>query len=297
MGATRRFIRASVGAKGVNNARDVRHLQDLLIAAGFAVQGGADGRWGEATQQALAAAVKQLPTGTASTPGLVHPDAYLLVYLAWKANLLIPMPGQAGMPGVLAMHRHFVERRVRYNAGAEKGEGNRAVWGVHERPDLAVQTTSGRFHAGPVEMDCTTYVNLMLSIYACGHCHAEPYAASCAAFGGVSSTHCARDRFGMPLVTRTVAAGAGRSTEARHFESAQQIADAVGARKGKLFALEVATAATCKVTHMALLHGGTVYECTTGQSGSACIARPLADFCAAKTGKIYYLFGPNLATR
>ena len=45
--------------------------------------------------------------------------------------------------------------------------------------------------------------------------------------------------------------------------------------------------------HMALLQGTTVYECTTGQIGSACISRSLSDFMASKAGTIIYLFGPR----
>lgn len=292
MACTRRFIGSTVGVKGANLKGDVRSLQELLIAAGIPVKGGADGGWGDGTRTALGQAVEMLPAGTAPVKDLVAPGDYLLLYLAWKAGILIPLPRKAGIAGVLALHDRFVAEGTRYNAGAEKGAGNRAVWGVHDRLDYAVQTTSGRFHAGPIEMDCTTYVNLMLSVYASGHCHNDPYAASCANFGGVSPTHCARDRYGMALVTRKAG-----SAEARHFEGAAQIADAVGTRTDKLFAIEVATKGTGMVTHMVLLYDGKVYECTTGQTASACIVRPLAEFCASKTNKIYYVFGPNLATR
>jgi hypothetical protein len=44
---------------------------------------------------------------------------------------------------------------------------------------------------------------------------------------------------------------------------------------------------------MALYLGGTVYECTTHQPGSACINRTIEQFMANKTGRIIYLFGPR----
>lgn len=292
MACTIRLIGGTVGAKGANRWADVRKLQDLLIAAGIPVKGGADGHWGDGTRTALGQAFEMLPAGTAPVKDLVAPGDYLPLYLAWKAGILIPLPRKAGIAGVLALHDRFVADGVRYNPGADKGGGNRGVWGVHDCLDYAVQTTEERFRAGPIQMDCTTYLNLMLSVYASGHCHNEPYAASCKNFGALSTTHCARDRYGMALVTRKAG-----TTEARHFEGAAQIADAVGTRTDKLFAIEVGAKGTGFVSHMALLYDGMVYECTTGQTGSACIVRPLAEFCSNKAAKILYLFGPNLATR
>ena len=293
MASTRGFVQESVGEHGTNKTTDVRRLQTLLISAGFGVRGGADGKWGEGTKAALAAAARTLPAGSFKPAAPVKHGDYLLLYLVWKAGLLIQLPGKAGMAGVLWMHRWFVEQGVRYNLGAEKGRGNRAVWGVHEDLRYAVQTIGGSFGRGPIEMDCTTYVNLMLSIYASGHCHHEPYAASCAAFGGTAASHCARDRYGMALVERARPGAAA----ARHFETAAQLREATAAQEDKLYAIEVAEAGSGFVRHMALLHDATVYECTTGQAGSACISRSVEAFCAAKKDRIYYLFGPHLATR
>ena len=42
---------------------------------------------------------------------------------------------------------------------------------------------------------------------------------------------------------------------------------------------------------MALLYDQKTYECTTGQSGSACISRDLKDFVGHRNA-IFYLFGP-----
>ena len=72
---------------------------------------------------------------------------------------------------------------------------------------------------------------------------------------------------------------------------------AVATEPNRLYVIEVGLAGSGAVKHMVLFTGGVVYECTTGQSGSACISRSVADFCAAKTGKIYYLFGPHASTR
>ncbi len=296
MAATRKFLSLSVGKGQKNHKDDVRALQQLLLAAGEVVPGGADGGWGDKTLGALTSFQKKNLTNGAKLSDSVDPEDYCLMLLAWKADILIPMPGKSGMPGIETMHKWFVDKKIKYNAGAEKGGGNRAVYGVSWRTDYAFQLTSLMLQTGPVEMDCTTYVNMMLSIYTSGNVHNAPYEASCANFGGVSNVHCARDRYLLPLVRRKVSDGK-KETTANYFASAEQIEAAVKDDPTGLYAMEVAAGGAGSVTHMVLLHDGTVYECTTGQSGAACIDRSLADFAKNKVGKIFYLFGPSPTRR
>jgi hypothetical protein len=42
----------------------------------------------------------------------VDPGDYLLLFAGWKANILIKMPGKAGMAGVSAMHDWFVSNGI-----------------------------------------------------------------------------------------------------------------------------------------------------------------------------------------
>jgi hypothetical protein len=293
---TRKLLSLSVGKGQKNIKNDVRVLQQLLLAAGEDVPGGDDGGWGDKTAGALASFQKKNITSGAKLSDSVDSEDDCLLLLAWKADILIPMPGKSGMPGIETMHKWFRDRRIKYNAGAEKGGGNRAVYGTPWRTDYAYQLIDLKLQTGPVEMDCTTYVNMMLSIYTSGNIHNAPYQASCANFGGVSNEHCARDRYLLPLVRRTVSDGK-KETKANYFGTAEQIEAAVKADSNGLYALEVAAAGSGSVTHMVLLHDGTVYECTTGQSGAACIDRSLADFAKNKVGKIFYLFGPSPTRR
>ena len=53
MAGTKQFITGSVGVGGRNASVDVRALQQLLIAAGTEVKGGADGGWGVASDISL----------------------------------------------------------------------------------------------------------------------------------------------------------------------------------------------------------------------------------------------------
>ena len=101
------------------------------------------------------------------------------------------------------MHSWLENNNIGYQAGAEKGEGNRATWGVFGSPNFAAQTV-GKYRKiikGPPLLDCTTYANLMLSIYYDGDCH-KNYKAALSATGGGSATteHIGKERYGMELV-------------------------------------------------------------------------------------------------
>jgi hypothetical protein len=98
-----------------------------------------------------------------------------------------------------------------------------------------------------------------------------------------------RDRYHMPLVMRPHTKN-GIQTRENYFKEADDIAAATISTG--MYALEVGGGSAGGVTHMALLYDQQTYECTTGQSGSACITRKLEDFVGTKKGKIFYLFGP-----
>ena len=138
-------------------------------------------------------------------------------------------------------------------------------------------------------MDCTTYVNLMLSVYKGGHAHESPYAARCSQYGVGASVHIGDHRYGFPLVKRRVG---GR--EVSHFTTAQELRDATKGKSALLSVLEVGKRRlNWGVSHMVLMHSDRVYECTTGQPGCAVIDRTLDAFMAAHRGDRMYLFGPK----
>jgi hypothetical protein len=293
MVAERAFIHHEVGVGKVNEARDVRNLQELLIAAGEALPE-ADGRWGPATARALEKlqeeSQKEHPRADIPLRPIVKPDDPILLFMAIKGQMSIPLPKKAGWPGVLQLHKWFQSHHICYNKGAQHGKGNRALWGVAGRRDYVVQTTAGHYRRGPVEMDCTTYVNLMLSVYQKGHAHTLPYSADCSHFGGNSSQHCARDRYGFPLVHAAAQTGQ-TSPKTDYFSTAEELSHAISDSPRLLFVVEAAYPPD-KVHHMALLRSERIYECTTGVS-PACIDRPLEVFLKHKTGQIFYLFGPR----
>ena len=83
-----------------------------------------------------------------------------------EAEILIPMPNKLGITGVKILHQWFVDNQIDYEPGAQNGLGTRAFYGLDfkDKSDYAVQRNAGAFQAGPVLMNCTTYVNMMVSV-------------------------------------------------------------------------------------------------------------------------------------
>ena len=289
MTAAIRLVNQPVGADVHNHVSDVKALQQLLMAAGIHVPGGDDGGWGKHTATALEQYQKQ--KGAPVRPH-VDPGDDILMKMAMDAKILIPMPGISGITGLLRMHKWFADNQIKYQKGAESGGGNRATYGVDGNKNYAVQTCNGRFERGPIQMDCTTYANLMMSVYLQGHIHSQPYDASCKAYGETSNNHCARERYGFPLVCRQEAQFPVPNV-LNFFKTADQINAACKNSPTRLFALEVGGGLAGGVSHMALYLGGDVYECTNHQPTAACIKRSLPIFASNKVGKIFYLFGPR----
>jgi hypothetical protein len=285
---TWRLIAGRVGEKGQTAGEDVRTVQQLLVAAGDPDPHIIGGGWGDHSKKALLAfqQAHHLPE-----QNFVDPDDECLFALAEAAQILVPMPNLLGMSGVTSLHQWFVDNNIQYQKGAETGGGNRALYGLDWAGciDYAIQRIDRGWRAGPVKMDCTTYVNCMLGVFLHGNLHSSPYAASCAAYGDTSSTHMARERYHMPLVMRPETKN-GVQTKQNYFKEAEDIAAAT--ISSGLYVLEVGGGSAGGVTHMALLYDQQTYECTTGQSGSACITRKLEEFVGGKKGKIFYLCGP-----
>src|SRR5690349_14417779 len=110
MAGTKQFITGSVGVGGRNASIDVRALQQLLIAAGTDVIGGADGGWGNNTRDAIQSALGALTPALDKAyvdKALIQPGDAALLKLAEKAKILIPLPGVTGIAGIDAMHKWF----------------------------------------------------------------------------------------------------------------------------------------------------------------------------------------------
>jgi hypothetical protein len=279
-----KLIHHSVGTGARNLHGDVANVQQLLIAAGSTEPSILGGGWGKHSAKALAAFLEQqkLPV-----KDKIEPDDECLLSLAQVAGILIPMPNRVGGPGIMTLHHWLAAHRIGYEPGADHGKGTRSFYGLdfQDDEDYAIQRNQRQFRRGPVLLNCTTYVNIMVSVFKIGNIHDQPYDGACGCYGGNSATHLPRDRYGLPLMLRPDRHG----KFVNYFSTEDEIDDATQPKN--LYVIEVATAAM-GVSHMAILYNDVVYECTTGHPAGACIARPLSKFLANKVQKFFYLFGP-----
>src|SRR6267143_6155163 len=180
MAATWNLLSKPVGPDLRNRNSNVKTLQQLLTAAGYDTEGDS-GTWDDKPTRAL------LGFREVHFPGPyrleVLPDSDELLILVKLAQIEIPLPGATGMNGIQRMHDCFVESGTKYNENPKKPNtslGNRAIYGIQGLTGSAIQLINGGWRTGPVEMDCTTYVNLMLGIFFVGNAHQAPYDANCA---------------------------------------------------------------------------------------------------------------------
>jgi peptidoglycan hydrolase-like protein with peptidoglycan-binding domain len=293
---TLRIIQETVGTKGRNRDEDVRSIQQLLSAAGQSVK--VDGKWGDKSQAALIQFQKhRLTTAPGSTfskgvQDVLTAGSPVLTLLVYEAGLLLPVIGESGITGLRKMHDWLVANKVQYQKGAEEGDGDRTIWGLFGESQLGLQTAGPeRAFVGPILLDCTTYVNMMLAIYHEGNLHGS-YKASVKATGGGSSKteHLGKSRWGYELLYYP-----SSPNNRNYHKTIDEIRASTESRPDSLFQLEVGrtyNGVPGFIRHMALMFGGTVYECTTKPIlfGSACISRPLQEFMANKSDAIIYLF-------
>ncbi len=271
------LLNKNVGPNGHNWKSDVKTFQQLLSAAGYDT-GGDSGIWNDATTRALIGfRGDHFPGPLPPYPSEVAPDGDELMALVKLAQIEIPLPRQTGMNGIQRMHDWFVSQRIEYDPDAvPPGIATRAIYGIGGHPESAIQLIDLAWRHGPVQMDCTTYVNLMLGIFFTGGAHSAPYEAACGDFGGTSKIHCGRDRYGFKAIE------AKFGEETRDYVTTADEMAAV-AKEGKLYVLEVTTSKS-SLFHMALLYNGNVMEC---RPKLACTSGSMADFIRAMGGRIH----------
>src|SRR5690242_1692514 len=127
MAGTKQFITGSVGVGGRNASVDVRALQQLLIAAGTDVIGGADGGWGNNTRDAIQSALGAL------TPAL--DKAYVE-----REQDRVPEGRRGGWGQPLCLWRARSARLRRANGieAVSRGPGRDGLHHLRESPDVRI---------------------------------------------------------------------------------------------------------------------------------------------------------------
>jgi len=192
---------------------------------------------------------------------VLQPDDDWLLRMAAQAEILIPMPKtKTGMPAVLQLHSWFQDKGLLYESKSDyKGTNSRSFWAVPAHPNVAVQLQllAGMINRGPIKINCTTYANILLSVFRYGTLANPCYNASVKNIGGDSAEHLSKARYQFRQVMREETATDGKNKQLNYFATAEQIDDATD--DAKVYSMEIGSDVHRGVGHHAILHNGTVY--------------------------------------
>lgn len=191
IGVTFPIIKGRVGGEGgAKNGNDVKRINQLLRMAGYLKGSEDDKVWGKKSEKALEEFYNRHKNMTRVSATYIDPkDPFdFLCTLAHEAGVLIPLP--ANLRSASALRLFFetcVARRFKYgwtrNGKALNG-GTRTIWGFEGRKGWAISTvndgTGKYFFASefPATLNCTSFANLMMSVWLTGNAHEKPYDAS-----------------------------------------------------------------------------------------------------------------------
>jgi hypothetical protein len=176
MGATHPIITSRVGDGGQTRGLEVKRIQQLLRLAG-SDPGPITGEWTTATKRAWLDFQADCDWGPVN-PYIDQEDPYMRLFmLAYAAGVLIELPNNLrSTSAVLSFVETCRDEKIPY--------GFRTVWGFENYPNYAVVTLHS--HRADVEfpprnprlLNCSSFVNLMLSIWVQGNIHQPPYERS-----------------------------------------------------------------------------------------------------------------------
>lgn len=189
IGATFPIISERVGEGCATRGKDVKRIKQLLQLAKF-LKNDRDGEdvWGKDAAKALMDFFTACQVGPVNA--YIEPkDPYdRLFTLALTAGVLIPLPlGLRSISAVSILYEHCRTAGYRYGWKEPSGEihngGSRIIWGFANRPGWAISTVNvlgQQFFSStiPVTLNCTSFANLMMSVWCQGNAHSTPYDAS-----------------------------------------------------------------------------------------------------------------------
>jgi hypothetical protein len=186
--ATHPIIFGRVGEGGQKKGDDVKKINQLLKLANFLVPSAEDGEWNQVSEEALKEFYK---TFGAPVLSYIEPNDPWdrLRMLAMTAGVVIPLPtGQRGASALSILFNTCRERQYPYGhykgtkIGAGIDVGTHVVWGFEDRPGYAVVTgVSPKDFSdqdNPVALNCTSFANMVLSVWTRGNLHGPSYLAS-----------------------------------------------------------------------------------------------------------------------
>jgi hypothetical protein len=286
MPATFRILTRKVGKQGDREGVQVLRIKQLLFLNGFR-NIRLSPSWDLQTTRALAEFREKsdfngqrLLYGEDKLPGRspddsISPRDPILFELAYGAGVLIRLaPGGNIYKGRIALedvHDWCTKREIGFDWDA-------AVWGLHGYPMWAIVTNGGRAEFStttPLALNCTVYVNLMMSVWHQGNAHTQPFNASVRDVG-VNNKGVLAERYYYKHTQR--------------YSSLEEVEDFVAAKPNRLYCLE---AGEEWVGHEALLFKRTVYECTPLGSAQNCRTLPLSDWISRGSHGSGWICGPS----
>lgn len=295
-----RFTFATVGEGGTNHYSDVWTVQKLLQAAGVPVSVDGGYKRGGDTAQALLKFQEKwsdtvgkdfgLPPANKRDPlKLLQPDDDWLLRMAAAAHILIPMPGVNDCAGLFQLHDWLQSEVILYEPKEDyEGKRSRSFWPIHGRTNLAIQLQRGLgdlhcINPGPIQINCTSYANIMLAVYMWGHLNHPSYNPICIEIGGKSSKHLSV-RYQFKLMDRELtdkdgkpSMKGGKPERVVYFTSPEQIRAVV--QNWEIYSMEIGSDANHGTGHHTILHNGTVYE--SRDAVPSATDRPLEVFWSA----------------
>jgi hypothetical protein len=200
---TLQVISEVVGVGGAVSGPDTRRILQLLSRAGFLGASASKTEWSKAATRACQDFYQYL-----SAPPLTafDPDSNdgAIVELCKKADVVLPLQADSrGRDAFFAFFDEARRRKIRYNWSNLSGQSDRLAFGLCGHPELVIFTLTGgeaMFDPNPqvpgVLMNCTSFVNLGMSIWQTGCAHERPYDPdqSPGGFNPISS------RYGLPSI-------------------------------------------------------------------------------------------------
>jgi hypothetical protein len=302
MPQSRSLFDGKVGEGGRKSGRAVSDLHDLIAAAGIGYAPGQRDKWQPETLSVIKAFRQAcIDSGNAKfldklqaelDKNCIEPNDATAFNLAYQANIVIEMPRACGIGGIHRLNNWFTQNQILYQSGADKGLGDRATYALSGFSGWAVQTIARRWQPGPVKMDCTTYVNLAMSVYFSGEA-AGKYDAS-TPFGGTSQNKIAFRYDFKALERPSIDIQRGRSISS-DLTSASDLMDIVNStNENALYIVECAKMDGF-VTHMALLHRGMIWEFNImkPKNGTQLFCRPIEAFAPLSRNpkKKFFIYG------
>lgn len=254
---TYRIISQRIGQGGATNDPEIKRVRRLLRRCGYDLGHNPESaKWDETVQAALMhfqtywresvclntdpAIVKQF-IGKSSGMGVhlpvrpyLDPDDKAVWALAENAGCLFQVcANKRGSAAFTAVHDWLVAQRTPYGGYGKDNGPSHMVFGLEGHPNWAIQIETNTKNVLPKEwqrcLHCTSYQNLMLSVWAIGNCHSTPYAPGLGFGGNLKSL--ANSRYGYQR--QTVAKGRKTIRTYNELKSVLQ--------PGRLYAMELCT--------------------------------------------------------